>query len=188
MAQTKTKPDLASSPKLNLLLDVQTAQQKSVEDDKVLSPKSPSSIFAKTTLEKSKGCLVSTVLLSYWDNILGPRITHQWLIEEGHVFKQDTLSYVASHSLSGEICRNLLDSSIDTQFCVVKDRGAIVTSFIFGAMDKGEMTVHTLSFLIPYANLKSYLNLHELCVSWNMQQLIELRILMEKVGIPLLMS
>ena len=178
-------PPSPPTTKVSLSLDIEKAQEErdyEAENNPRVSPISPSSVFGKSTIEQSKGCIIITALLSYWDNILGPRIRHQWCVEGEETIKTETLTYVASHTLSGEICRNTMDSNIDTVFCVVKDRDLVVISFIFGAVDKGEMAVHSLSLLVRHSNLKAFLAVQELCTEWNRRLVGKLRVLMEKVS------
>ena len=147
----------------------------------LLSPKSPSSVFTKSTLNHSKEGFVSCLVLCNWDNIMGPKVRHLWMSESMDNVTMDTLVNIATHTLSGEICRDPLDSNIDTKFYAMKEKGIIVTSVIFGAMGLHDMTVHSLSLIVPHSQMKRYLQLHELCLSWISYFISKLRILLEKV-------
>jgi hypothetical protein len=180
---TATPPSPVRAKALSLDIAKAVEESQKENEERGASPVSPSSMFGKSVIEQSRGCIVLTALLSYWDNILGPRIRHQWYVEgEEAGLSADTLTYVASHTLSGEICRNTMDSSIDTVFCVVKDRDLVVHSFIFGALDHGEMAVHSLSLLVRHSNLDAFLAVQELCTEWNKRLVGKLRVLMEKVS------
>ena len=149
-------------------------------------PKSPSSIFSCSTLPDSSSSIIAGVLLCYWDNILGPKIRHLWTSElKDSPLQMKTLNFIANHTLSGEICRDLLDPSVDSKFYVLRDKQVIVTSFVFGGMGKGDLAVHSLSVIIPYVELTLYLNWHQLCVSHVSHLVVKLRILLEKVTIDL---
>ena len=63
----------------------------------------------------------------------------------------------------------------------MQEKGIIVTSMIFGAMGLHDMTVHSLSLIVPHAEMKRYLQLHELCLAWISYFIAKLRILLEKV-------
>ena len=167
-------------PTIDLTLN-RTAIQPSL-----LSPKSPSSVFTKSTLNssKSKEGLISCLVLCNWDNIMGPKVRHLWMSESMDNVTMDTLVNIATHTLSGEICRDPLDSNIDTKFYAMKEKGIIVTSVIFGAMGLHDMSVHSLSLIVPHSQMKRYLQLHELCLSWISYFIAKLRILLEKVKLP----
>ena len=153
------------------------------EADWLKSPKSPSSVFSSSNLPETSGGIVSGILLCYWDNILGPKICHLWASQlKDASLERKTLRYVANHTLSGEICRDLLDPRVDSKFYVLRDKHAVVTAFVFGAMSKGDLAVHSLSVIIPYVELASYLHWHQLCVSHITRVVAKLRVLLEKVG------
>ena len=158
-----------------------TLSRTSVEPS-LLSPKSPSSVFTKSTLKNSKDGLISCLVLCNWDNIMGPKVRHLWMSETMDNVTMDTLVNIATHTLSGEICRDPLDSNIDTKFYAMKEKGIIVTSVIFGAMGLHDMTVHSLSLIVPHSQMKRYLQLHELSLSWISYFIAKLRILLEKVS------
>lgn len=157
--------------------------------DWLKSPKSPSSMFTSSKLPDSSGAIIAGILLCYWDNILGPKIRHLWashLKDTANPLKSKTLNFVASHTLSGEICRDLLDPTVDSKFYVLQDKQVVVTSFVFGGMSKGDLAVHSLSVIIPHVELASYLHWHQLCVSHVTRLVTKLRILLEKVRVSLL--
>ena len=167
-------------PKMKMMPPLDLSHSKEVEYASPLSPKSPSSIFTKTVLEGSKGSIISAILLSQWDNILGPRIRHLWTNENQNNITLDILNHVASHTLSGEICRDPTERDIDTKFYVIKDKGVVVTAFVFGAMGLSDMAVHSLSIIVPHSQLNSFLHLHDLSLRWLTRFISKLRILLEK--------
>jgi len=149
----------------------------------ILSPKTPSSVFGRTVIEESQSSVILAVVLSHWDNILGPRIRHLWHIRSlEEQINADILHYIASHTLSGEICRDPSDSNIDSKFYVLQDKQLIVTAFLFSAVDKSDLVVHSLSVIVHYKNLHIYLNWQQLTTSWMYRGVAKLRILLDKVG------
>ncbi len=169
--------DLKIRPKAELKL-----QAFPPPDTSLFSPKSPSSIFTKSTLANSKKSIISCLVLCNWDNIMGPKVRHLWMSEEMDTnITLDTLVNIATHTLSGEIMRDPLDSNVDTKFYPMKEKGIVITSFIFGAMGLNDMSVHSLSVIVPYKELSRYLQLHDLCLSWITLYITKLRILLEKV-------
>ena len=180
LATNGTERSFRIPPKVDLTLS-RTEIQPSL-----LSPKSPSSVFTKSTLQHTKEGLVSCLVLCNWDNIMGPKVRHLWMSENMDNVTMDTLVNIATHTLSGEICRDPLDSNIDTKFYAMKEKGIIVTSVIFGAMGLHDMTVHSLSMIVPHSQMKRYLQLHELCLAWISYFIFKLRILLEKVMFKLL--
>lgn len=146
-----------------------------------LSPKTPSSTFGRTVIEESQSSVILAVVLSHWDNILGPRIRHLWHIRTlEEQINADVLHYIASHTLSGEICRDPTDSNIDSKFYVLQDKQLIVTAFLFSAIDKGDLVVHSLSVIVHYKHLHIYLNWQQLTTSWMYRGVAKLRILLDK--------
>ncbi len=173
--------DNAQRPSFRILPGLNLHQTPDPEPS-LLSPKSPSSVFTKSVLEKSKNGLVRCVVLCNWDNIMGPKVRHLWMSEGMDSVTMDTLINIANHTLSGEICKDPLDSNIDSKFYAMRDKEIIVTSLIFGAMGLHDMTLHSLCVIVPLAEMKRYLQLHDLCLSWISYFIAKLRILLEKVG------
>ncbi len=147
-----------------------------------LSPTSPSSVFNKCTLVGSKGCLVNAIVLCNWDNILGPKIRYLWTNEEPDGLQLETLNNIASHTLSGEICRDPTDSRVDTKLYVIKEKNIAVTAYVFGAMGLSDLAVHSLSLIVSHSELKRFLHLNELCHCWLTRLIGKLRLLLEKVS------
>ena len=147
------------------------------------SPLSPSSVFTKSVIADSDGSMVNSILLSVWDNILGPKIQHLWTSQNGMHLQRDVLGHIASLSLNGEICRDPLEKNIDMKFYKMAEKEVIVTAFVFSAMGKMGMSVFSLALMMQWHELKAYLTLHELCVSWTNRLISKLRILIEQVNI-----
>ena len=158
------------------------AAKLAVSESDCSSPiKSPSTAFTQTPLQNAEKCIVQSVLLSYWDNILGPKIHHLWYNPTEELLSRKMLSYISSHTLNGEICRELTESSVDNKIYFIAEESLIVTAFIFSAMSKMGMSVFSLSVITPMCYKKTYLSWHELCVLWMTRSIGKFRILLDKV-------
>lgn len=186
MAEAEIDGALRPKPKLCAALDL--SKSVNMDTSSPLSPKSPSSVFSKTVLENSKGCILNAILLSQWDNILGPKIRHLWTSENPNNVTLPVLTHIASHTLSGEICRDPTAGDIDTKFYVMKDKGLVITAFVFGAMGLNDMAVHSLSVIVPHSQLSTFLHLYDLSLSWIRRFITKLRILLDRGPTSLAMS
>ena len=128
-------------------------------------------------------CIVKGVLLSQWDNILGPRIRHLWFTNEAKGFTLDSLNHIAVQTLCGDICRDPEASHIDSKLYLVKEKDVLVHTFLFGAMGKANLAVHSLSLIIPQNFHSHYMKLYSLCSTLMNRLIAKLRLLLEKVGI-----
>ena len=76
-------------------------------DESPISPLSPSSAFSVSSISNVEHSFVDALLLCQWDNILGPRLEHVWYISGRPQPHTNTLRYITSLVLSGEICRDV---------------------------------------------------------------------------------
>ncbi|XP_046840991.1 guanine nucleotide exchange C9orf72-like isoform X2 [Xenia sp. Carnegie-2017] len=120
------------------------------------------------------------VVLSYWDNILGPRLGHLWL-DEDHKCSEDMVEYVVTHNLNGELTRQAPPNSVDTKVFIIKERDLVFTSYIFTSVAQGACdTLYSLVLLLPFSALTKYLQKQDL-VDLRMKLLIaKLRLFQEK--------
>lgn len=179
-------PEFANSPSLKITKVLQKLSFSDIQNapKSVLSPTSPSSVFSKSVIAAMDDCILDGVLLSQWDNILGPRIRHLWLTSSPQGFTLDMLNHVATQTLCGDICRDPESPHIDTKLYIVKEKNIVIHTFIFGAMGKADLAVHSLSLIIALAEYTSYLQVHNLCSTWMHRLLAKLRVLLEKVTPP----
>lgn len=155
------------------------------DDGPASSPKSPGSLYSKTTLQNAPDNLLSSIVLCYWDNILGPRVRHLWETPSTEMpsATSEVLHQIASHTLSGEICRDPTDPHVDTKFFVIKEGGFLVHSFVFGALGLTDFGVHSLSAVMREDNMSRCLQLQSLLHQWMTRGVARLRVLMEKVTV-----
>lgn len=71
-----------------------------------ITPLSPSSKFTESSIDIPGQNLIKYMMLSHWDNILGPRVVHVWNMGTSSL-DSGFLSRISSQSLSGEICREV---------------------------------------------------------------------------------
>ena len=126
----------------------------------VTTPLSPSSKFTTSAFNIPGQNLIHNIVLSHWDNILGPKVMHVWNLVPDSVQHSATLNQVTSQTLSGEICRDVYNSNIDFKFYDLPSSGIFVAAFVFTATGVGGPGVHALSVLFPKCHLQFYLKIH----------------------------
>lgn len=125
-----------------------------------ITPLSPSSKFTESSIDIPGQNLIKYMMLSHWDNILGPRVVHVWNMGTGSL-DSGFLSRISSQSLSGEICREVT-SFIDHKLYEIPDADIFVTAFIFTAMGISGPCVHALSIVIQKSDMTFFLNIQQL--------------------------
>lgn len=125
-----------------------------------ITPLSPSSKFTESNIDIPGQNLIKYMMLSHWDNILGPRVVHVWNMGTDSL-DSGFLSRISSQSLSGEICREVT-SFIDHKMYEIPDADVFVTAFIFTAMGISGPCVHTLSIVIKKSDMTFFLNIQQL--------------------------
>ncbi|TNM91763.1 hypothetical protein fugu_018774 [Takifugu bimaculatus] len=127
-------------------------------------PQSPA--VAKTEVALEGECPLLAATFAYWDNILGPRVHHIWAPKCDHlVFLSDgEVTFLANHTLNGEILRSAECGAVDVKFFVLAEKGVIIVSLIFDGELKGDKNTCALSVILPQTELAFYLPLHNICV------------------------
>ena len=123
------------------------------------------------------------VLLSYWDNIMGPRVQILWHGNDKVEINSDLISFVTSHTLNGELCRLREEGQNDTKFYVLSDRGYIFSASIFLGLSKHGQTVFSLTFIMSTEDLNRYLEFQQFLDNQIALLVMKLRVLQEKVRI-----
>ncbi|KAM9708739.1 guanine nucleotide exchange factor C9orf72 homolog isoform 6-T6 [Menidia menidia] len=144
-------------------------------------PQSPAAARSEVAVEGECPLLAAT--FAHWDNILGPRVRHLWVprgaprpgLSEGE------LSFLANHTLNGEILRSAESGAVDVKFFVLAEKGVIIVSLIFDGELKGDKNTCALSVVLPQAELSFYLPLHAVCVERLKLAVRKGRICMQKV-------
>ncbi|XP_061650997.1 guanine nucleotide exchange factor C9orf72 homolog isoform X3 [Phyllopteryx taeniolatus] len=127
-------------------------------------PQSPA--VAKSEVAIEGECPLLAATFAYWDNILGPRVHHIWAPKGDHVmFLSDgDVTFLANHTLNGEILRSAECGAVDVKFFVLAEKGVIIVSLIFDGELKGDKNTYALSIILPQTELAFYLPLHTICV------------------------
>ncbi|XP_072031995.1 guanine nucleotide exchange factor C9orf72-like [Amphiura filiformis] len=137
----------------------------------------PRDTCIKIVLPNTHDCPVYALVLCSWDNILGPNAQYVWGTEQKHGFTPDMLNYLSTHTLTSS---DQPENTVDTKMLILKERGILVTSFLFSGYDGIEKTVFSLSLIVPYVECQWYLPLHEFCVSRLSMMIGKLRVLQDK--------
>lgn len=128
---------------------------------------------------KESGPFVA-VVLSCWDNVLGPRLQHVWRGNGDTESQEKSVKYVVGRTLHGELLRDAPENVVDTKLYVVKDYGIVCHSFIFSGCDKYGINISALSFIIPLSEFQNYLPLLELVEERVKILIAKLRVLQAK--------
>ncbi|XP_046873368.1 guanine nucleotide exchange C9orf72 homolog [Hypomesus transpacificus] len=127
-------------------------------------PQSPA--VAKTDVTVEGECPLLAATFAYWDNILGPRVRHIWVprCEQSLFLSDGEVTFLANHTLNGEILRSAECGAVDVKFFVLAEKGVIIVSLIFDGELKGDKNTCALSIILPQTELGFYLPLHTVCV------------------------
>ncbi|XP_069818085.1 guanine nucleotide exchange factor C9orf72 homolog isoform X2 [Dendropsophus ebraccatus] len=126
----------------------------------------PSPAVAKTLIAIDGYSPLLAATFAYWDNILGPRVRHIWAPKTDEVVLSDgEITFLANHTLNGEILRNAESGAIDVKFFVLAEKGVIIVSLIFDGNWNGDRSTYGLSIILPQSELGFYLPLHRVCVA-----------------------
>uniref|UniRef100_A0A2K6F182 Uncharacterized protein n=1 Tax=Propithecus coquereli TaxID=379532 RepID=A0A2K6F182_PROCO len=143
----------------------------------------PSPAVAKTEIALSGESPLLAATFAYWDNILGPRVRHIWAPKTEQVLLSDgEITFLANHTLNGEILRNAESGAIDVKFFVLSEKGVIIVSLIFDGNWNGDRSTYGLSIILPQTELSFYLPLHRVCVDRLTHIIRKGRIWMHKVS------
>lgn len=130
----------------------------------------------------ASGGMVDAVVLSAWDNIVGPKAVFVWSGKAGAGRKlegaeepdgiREAVRYTVSHTLHGELdkmnCGSV--SAHGLELYVVEDCGFVVSSVPFMARQAQESVPYSLSVITPASELKRALEYQSLFNLW-MQRL-----------------
>uniref|UniRef100_A0A8C9VL23 C9orf72-SMCR8 complex subunit n=1 Tax=Scleropages formosus TaxID=113540 RepID=A0A8C9VL23_SCLFO len=127
-------------------------------------PQSPAVAKTEVTVEGESPVLAAT--FAYWDNILGPRVRHIWVPKgpPALTLGDGDITFLANHTLNGEILRSAESGAVDVKFFVLAEKGVVIVSLIFDGDLKGDRNTCALSIILPQTELDFYLPLHAVCV------------------------
>ncbi|KAG7279193.1 hypothetical protein CRUP_024394 [Coryphaenoides rupestris] len=143
-------------------------------------PQSPA--VAKTEVPLDGECPLLAATFAYWDNILGPRVRHIWAPrgDQSLLLSDGEITFLANHTLNGEILRSAECGAVDVKFFVLAEKGVIIVSLIFDGELKGDKNTCALSIILPQTELSFYLPLHAICVERFQHVIRKGRIWMQK--------
>ncbi|XP_075596121.1 guanine nucleotide exchange factor C9orf72 homolog isoform X3 [Balearica regulorum gibbericeps] len=143
----------------------------------------PSPAVAKTEISLNGESPLLAATFAYWDNILGPRVRHIWAPKTEQVLLSDgEITFLANHTLNGEILRNAESGAIDVKFFVLAEKRVIIVSLIFDGNWNGDRSTYGLSIILPQSELGFYLPLHRVCVDRLTHIIRKGRIWMHKIS------
>uniref|UniRef100_A0A3Q2D8E7 C9orf72-SMCR8 complex subunit n=1 Tax=Cyprinodon variegatus TaxID=28743 RepID=A0A3Q2D8E7_CYPVA len=144
-------------------------------------PQSPA--VEKTEVAVEGECPLLAATFAYWDNILGPRVHHIWAPKGDQLMylSDGEVTFLANHTLNGEILRSAECGAVDVKFFVLAEKGVIIVSLIFDGELKGDKNTCALSVILPQTELAFYLPLHAVCVERLKHVIRKGRIWMQKV-------
>lgn len=153
------------------------------------SPKTPSNIYTKSVIggihpAESTSHYIQYFVLSFWDNIVGPRTAHVWKTNDEIHLSRPVLQSIATRSLGGELSHGSLHSNIDMKILMLKKDNTVVYSYIFEALGG---ILHSLSFVIGFENNQKILAKQDIIMN-HMHTLVgKLRIVLCRVSIGILL-
>ena len=155
-------------------------------------PQTPCSRFDSCVLPLRAGvdcaCIAGAVLCR-WDNIVGPRIVYVWtttVSQRSWLAAKNILSYIARGTLAGEVNRNPRD---EVKFFASSDSDLALATVVFSCRDAScdaaaaspDVTVYSMSVIVPYSELKTFLKLKCICLEWLSRSVLQLRVLLSQV-------
>ncbi|XP_077981345.1 guanine nucleotide exchange factor C9orf72 homolog isoform X2 [Glandiceps talaboti] len=130
-----------------------------------------------TTLASVEDSPLHGVILSVWDNILGPKIQHTWLVVHPEAVSHDILNYASGRVLNSS---DEPGDSIHNKFFVLSDKGIIVNAIVFSGQSNSGQSVFALSLVLPSKELSWYMPIQELCTTRLTTMVYKLRVLFDK--------
>ena len=155
------------------------------------SPQTPCSRFGSCVLPLKAAvdcaCIAGAVLCR-WDNIVGPRIVYVWtttVSQRSWLAAKNVLSYIARATLAGEVNR---DPRGEVKFFTSPDSDLALATVVFSCRGASNMaavspdvTVYSMSVIVPYSELVTFLKLKSICLEWLSRSVLQLCVLLSQV-------
>jgi hypothetical protein len=159
-------------------------------------------------LPSEEDSIVSAVVLSKWDDIMGPQTVHVWLKDEANVKilgTEDTpghsvirnvclaksVKYVTVHtvncaSLSSALLPCYGSDTVDpgqknSGIFIVPEIDLVAQSLVFQLQDHELNVLYSLAILVSYQHYNYFLHLHQLCWHWLQRVAARLHVILLKV-------
>jgi len=187
-SQLSLTTSASSEPKRDLpLLSLPVGQSSSTP----FSPQTPCSRFGSCVLQLNAAvdcaCIAGAVLCR-WDNIVGPRIVYVWTTsveQRSWLAAKNVLSYIARGTLAGEVNRDPHD---EVKFFASSDSDVALATIVFSfydasdvAAESADVAVYSMSVIVPYIELATFLKLKSICLEWLSHAVLQLRVLLSQV-------
>lgn len=116
----------------------------------------------KTQLKEEDNFYFSAIVFTIWDNIYGPRVMRIWQnpVTGKEPTSHETLSAVATYTLTGEACRNGKLEEVETKLYCLSDKGIVATAFLFTVYHGKYSDLFSLLLVLPYSELSEWLGRH----------------------------
>lgn len=120
----------------------------------------------KTQFEEENDFYFSAILFTIWDNIYGPRVIKTWLnhrqaeLTGKELPSRETLTAVATYTLTGEACRNGKLEGVETKLYCLPDKDIIATAFLFTVYHCRRSDLYSFLLVLPYNELSEWLSRH----------------------------
>ncbi|XP_041476202.1 guanine nucleotide exchange C9orf72-like [Lytechinus variegatus] len=128
-------------------------------------------------MEGTKECPAHAIILCAWNNILGPHLQHIWQTEGKPEMSHEMIHYLTTHTLTSS---DQPQSAIETKTLLLRDKGLVISTFLFSGCDRQEKTVFALSLIVPYGLKSWYLPLEDFCAARLTAMISKLRVLQDK--------
>jgi len=155
------------------------------------SPQTPCSRFGSCVLPLNAAvdCAgIAGAVLCRWDNIVGPRIVYVWTTSverRSWLAGRNVLSYIARGTLAGEVNRDPLN---EVKFFASSDSDVALATIVFScragdaaAAQSADAVVYSMSLIVPYCELATFLKLKSVCLEWLSRAVLQLRVLLSQV-------
>uniref|UniRef100_A0A8C8RTB6 Uncharacterized protein n=1 Tax=Pelusios castaneus TaxID=367368 RepID=A0A8C8RTB6_9SAUR len=107
----------------------------------VLCPPSSPAV-AKTESSLNEDSPILAAIFAYWDNSFVLPKTEQMLLGDGEI------TFLANHTVNGEILRNAQSGAIDVKCFVLAEKGVIIMSLIFDGNWNGHRSTYGPSIIL----------------------------------------
>ena len=142
--------------------------------------------------------IVSGVILSKWDDIMGPQTVHMWLREDvrngsHHSSTQNNtclakaVKYVTSHTVNYTGAHYNISSNTDTSernssIFLVPELDLIAQSLVFQLRDQDLNTPYSLAVMVSYQHYSYFLHFRQLYRHWLQRMTARLHVILLKVS------
>jgi hypothetical protein len=152
--------------------------------------------------------IVSAIVLSKWDDVMGPQTVHVWLRDDVDMKSQDigstlnhsvmrnmylrkSVKYVTSHTVNYTGLNSVLLPSSgnvpvdagesNSGIFIVPELDLVAQSLVFQLQNHEFNVPYSLAMMVSYQHYDYFLHLHQLCRHWLQRTAARLRVILLKV-------